>query len=77
MNPKTNASEKAQGPITGLKGEHLFVFSNSYWHDPVPSLELYGMCLASPSPYKAAQLPKQLENYLNFLNYYFEPFIFC
>ena len=76
MNPKNNASEKAQRPITVLKEEHLFVFSNSYWHDPVPSLELSDTCLTSPNPYEPVQLPKQVENYLILFNYYFDPFIF-
>jgi len=60
VKPKNNASEKAQRPITVLRGEHLSVFSNSYWYDPVPSLELSDVCLLTLNPYEPVQLAKQV-----------------
>lgn len=71
--PKNDDSENVQRPITVPKGQHVSLFSNSYWHDPVPSLELSGVCLMSPKPPEPVQLSKQVETYLNFFNNYFDP----
>lgn len=71
--PKNDDSENVQRPITVLKGQHVSLFSNCYWHDPVPSLELSGVCLMSPNPPEPVQLSKQVETYLNFFNNYFDP----
>lgn len=74
VNHKNNPSEKAQKTITVLKGDYLFLFSNYYWYDSVPSLNLCRIC--SLNCYEPVQYPSK-QKIICFVNYYFDSFIFC